>query len=174
MRVSTQRDHDKKEGKGKANKLVVVSCYLYLFLMMIFCWFVFRVISLCLFQMVNSHHAAQFLHQRSPCLWIWRITTARPWISSSPPHLHGHSKPLPSPRPTWTALSPTWTCSTWRTAPNQTRQSTETWTPSSGPMGQRTARRARAMRSSRSRWGTLPTWMKSKTTTPHVYYTERK
>lgn len=117
---------------------------------------------ICLFQMINSRHAAQFLHQRSLCLWIWRITTARPWTSSSPPHPLGHSRPHPSPPPKWTALSPTWTCSTWRTAPNQMRQSTETWTPSSGPMGQRTARRARAMRSSRSRWGTLPTWMKSK------------
>lgn len=133
------------------------SWYLYLFLKVGCAWFVFCVVGL-----FQSHHATQFLHQRSLFLWIWRITTARPWSSSSPPHPHGHSKPPPSPRPKGTVPSPTWTCLIWRTAPNQTQQSTETWTPSSGPMEQLTTRRACAMRSSRSRWGTLPAWMKSK------------
>lgn len=144
--------------KEKAFKLVFLS-YLYSFLNVECYWFVSRVI--CLFQMMQGHRATQFVHRRSLCLWIWRITTARTRSSSSPPPLHGRTKHQPCLPPKATAPSPTWTCSTWTIGANQTHQSTET--PSSGPVGQWTTRRACAVRSSHSLWGTLPTWMKSKT-----------
>lgn len=125
----------------------------------------------CVFQVAPSRRAT--LHQQSLCLSVWRITTARPWTSSSPPRRPCNSNPQLCPPPKQHAPSPTWTCSTWRTAANLKRRPTETRTPSSGPTGQSTTRRACAMRSSRSRWGTLPAWMTSKILC-FFFYWERK
>lgn len=111
-------------------------------------------------QPVRSRHPAP--RQPGPSPSIWRTTTAGRWSSSSPPRPRGRSKRRPSPPARATAPSPTWTCSTWRTAPNRRRRSTESWTPSSRPTGKWTTRRVPAVTSSRSRWGTLQAWTKSK------------
>lgn len=123
-------------------------CYPYLFLKA-WWWLMF----------FFSQMLQNLLHRSSSCLWVWRITTARPWSSSSPPPLHGRLAPSPSLQHRATVLSPTWTCWMWTATKLRDRR-----TARQAPSPQRTVQRAtkRPCATGWSHSGTLAAWTKRK------------